>query len=221
MHRFTLLVPIVLALAAPATTAAPAAPNDSQPWWSPNAGELAFQREAPGVDGSHVIFAPAVRGTEVDIIGAGRPRGFRPGEGQLLVQLGNVTSIRDAQDRQLGTVPGTDATWSPDGTRVAYVNGDSLWVADAAGRDPRLVESGIVRPVADVTGPVLSPDGTELALSTATQLLAIAVDGSGSRSLADGDNANPSWSFDGAQVAFERVASGRVTIWLVAPSGAG
>ena len=74
--------------------------------------------------------------------------------------------------------------------------------------------------MADVTGPVWSPDGTELALSTATQLLAIAADGSGSRSLVDGDNANPSWSFDGAQVAVERVASGRVTIWLVARSGA-
>jgi Ca2+-binding RTX toxin-like protein len=220
MQRFTLLLSVILALAAPAIAAAPtAAPNDSQPWWSPNAGELAFQRDSPGLDGSHVLFAPAVRGDEVDIIGAGRPRGFRPGEGQLLVELGNVTSIRDAQDRQLGTVAGTDATWSPDGAHIAYVNGDSLWVADAAGNDSRAVATGVVRPAADVTGPVWSPDGKEIALSTATQLLAIAADGSASRSLFDGDNANPSWSFDGSRIAFERAASGRSTIWFANRSG--
>ena len=219
MQKFALLVPIVLVLAAPTTGAAPATPNDSQPWWSPTASEIAFQRESPTLDGSDVLFTPVARGTEVDIIGAGRPRGFQPGGGELLVELGNVTSIRDAQDRELGTFAGTDATWSPDGKQIAYLEGDTLWVADAAGKDPRAVETGVVRPAADVTGPVWSPDDTEIALSTATQLLAVAADGSGSRSLFDGDNANPSWSFDGSEVAFERGAPGPLTIWLVGRSG--
>lgn len=219
MQRFTFLLPFALAFAAPTTAGAPANPNDSQPWWSPNSGAIAFQREAPGLEGTDVFFTPAVRGPEADIIGAGRPRGFRPGEGELLVELGNVTTIRDAQDRVLGTVAGTAATWSPDGTQIAYVNGDTLWIADAAGKGSRAVATGVVRPAADVAGPVWSPDGTEIALSTATQLLAITADGSGSRSLFDGDNANPSWSFDGSKIAFERAASSRWTIWFADRSG--
>ena len=208
-------MPVILALATPAAAAVVAAPNDSQPWWSPNSGAIAFQREAPGPAGTDVFFTPAVRGSEVDLIGAGRPRGFRPGEGELLVQLGNVTTIRDAQDRVLGTVDGTDATWSPDGAHIAYVNGDSLLIADAAGKDARVVMTSVVRPSTDVTGPVWSPDGKEIALSTATQLLAVAADGSGSRVLFDGDNANPSWSFDGSEIAFERAAA----IWVEDRSG--
>jgi Tol biopolymer transport system component len=219
MQRFTLLMPIILALATPAAAAVPVAPNDSQPWWSPNGNAIAFQRESPALEGSDVFFTPAVRGTEVDILGAGRPRGFRPGEGQLLVELGSVTSIRDTQDRNLATVAGTDATWSPDGAEIAYFKGDTLWIADAAGTDLRSVEMGIVRSAADVTGPVWSPDGTEIALSTATRLLAIAADGSGSRSLFEGDNANPSWSSDGSKVAFESAAFGRWTIWLADRAG--
>ena len=219
MQRFTLVIPMILALATPAAAAAPAAPNDSQPWWSPNANAIAFQRESPELEGSDVFFAPAVRGTEVDIIGAGRPRGFRPGEGELLVELGNATSIRDTQDRNLATVAGTDATWSPDGAEIAYFKGETLWIADAAGKDLRPVETSVLRAAADVTGPVWSPDGTEIALSTATQLLAIAADGSGSRSLFEGDNANPSWSFDGSKIAFERATFGHWTIWLALRSG--
>ncbi len=94
-----LLTLMILALATPAAAAVPTAPNDSQPWWSPNAGAIAFERASPELPGSAVFFTPAVRGTEVNIIGAGRPRGFRPGEGQLLVELGAVTTIRDTQDR--------------------------------------------------------------------------------------------------------------------------
>jgi Ca2+-binding RTX toxin-like protein len=198
------VVPIILAFAAPTAVVAP---NDAQPWWSPNASAIAFQREAPGLEGTDVFFTPAVRGGEADIIGAGRPRGFRPGEGELLVELGNVTTIRDAQDRILGTVDGMDATWSPDGMQIAFVSGDSLLISDAAGKDSRVVMTSVVRPATDSTGPVWSPDGKEIALSTTTQLLAIAVDGSGSRVLFDGDNANPSWSFDGSEIAFEHAGA--------------
>jgi Ca2+-binding RTX toxin-like protein len=218
------LAPVALALAAPALAAAPTVPSDSQPWWGPNGRAIAFQRESPTLESSDVLFTPAVRGSEVDIIGEGRPRGFRPGPtgsggGELLVEVGATTSIRDATDRELGTVGGTDATWSPDGTRIAYISGDTLWIADAAGKDPRAVETDIVSSAADAAGPVWSADGSEIAVSTATELLAVAADGSGARSLYVGDNTNPSWSFDGSEIAFEHSVSGRLAIWVADRSG--
>ncbi len=212
----TLLAPVALVVAASATAAAvPTAPSDSQPWWSPTASELAFQRVSPQLSGSDVLFTPATRGSEVDIIGAGSPRGFRPREGELLVEeAGGVTSIRDAQDHELGTVPGTDAAWSADGTHIAYLSNGTLWIADADGKNPQALQANVESAPADVVGPAWSPNGLWIALSRTTQLLLVATDGSGSRSLFTGDNANPSWSRDGWRVAFESAASGQATIMI-------
>jgi Tol biopolymer transport system component len=151
-----------------ARAAAPPAPRDTGPWWSPQGTTIAFQREAPTLEGSDVLFTPALRGPEADILGAGRARGFRPGSGEVLLETGASTSIRDASDRQVGSVPGTDATWSPDGMRIAFLEGDALAVSAANGADVRRLVHGIAPPSSDVTGPVWSPDGTAIAIATAS-----------------------------------------------------
>jgi Ca2+-binding RTX toxin-like protein len=188
---------------------------------------VAFQRAAPGIDGSDVFYTPAVRGSEVDIIGAGRARGFRPGSGDLLVETGSSTSVRDGSDRTIGSVPGVDASWSPDGTQIAFLQGDVLAVAAASGANVRPLASGIGPPPSDVTGPVWSPDGASLAIATAStagsQLLVVPLDGSAAHVAFDGggENVNPSWSRDGSLLAFERSDGRRWTIWVVAPDGSG
>jgi len=212
-----------------ARAAAPgnAVPNDSLPYWSWDARQLAFQRESPRADNGHVLFSAAGHGEETDVDGAGRARGWRPAGDELLVQSGGLTTVRDAADRQIGSVPGTDATWSPDGGQIAYLQGDALYVADATGANPRLLRTGISVPAPDLTGPVWSPDGTEIAISAATSattsaILAVKVDGSADpRVLFDGagDNVNPSWSPDNARIAFERDFAGPWAIWFVAPDG--
>ncbi len=228
--RTALTLCLATAVVAGIARAAPApvtAPRDTDPWWSPQGTTIAFQREAPTLASSDVLFAPVLRGPEVDILGAGRPRGFRPGSGELLLETGSSTSVRNASDQQIGTVPGIDATWSPDGTRIAFLQGDALSVSAANGADVQQLAHGIVPPSADVTGPVWSPDGASIVIamaSTAGSALEIVpVDGSRPHVAFDGAgaNVNPSWSHDGSTLAFERNVSGRLAIWLVAPDGTG
>jgi len=204
-----------------------AVPRDAEPWWAPQGTTIAFARESPALDNVDVLFAPAVRGEEVDIIGAGRMRGFRPGSGDLLVEAGSSTSVRDSADHEFASVPGTDATWSPDGTQIAFLEGNVLAVSSASGANVRQLASGITPPSSDLSGPVWSPDGQSIAVATSaatgSALVIVPVDGSEKHVAFDGagDTVDPSWSRDGSTLAFERNESGRWAIWLVAPDGTG
>ena len=86
---------IELAVAAAIAAAPPKVPRDTDPWWAPNGQTIAFEREAPGLDGAEVFFTPVTKGRETDIIGPGRPRGFRPVSGELLVEQDASTDIRN------------------------------------------------------------------------------------------------------------------------------
>ena len=102
-----------------AVTPAGVVPRDTDPWWAPQGTAVAFERDGLGLDGADVLFTPALRGVEFDLIGAGRMRGFRPGSADLLVERGSSTSVLDSTDSQLASVAGTDASWSPDGLALA------------------------------------------------------------------------------------------------------
>lgn len=56
-------------------------------------------------------------------------------------------------------VNASEARWSPDGRRVAYVADDQLWIADATGASPRQ----LTRLSAGVSGPVWAPSGDHIA----------------------------------------------------------
>jgi Tol biopolymer transport system component len=221
--RTTILACLAAAVAAGVAAAAapPQVPRDTQPYWSPQGTTLAFYREAPTTENGHVLFAPAVRGAETDLLGEGRPRGFRAGGGELLVEQGTTTTIRDAGTRTLGRVDGVDAAWSPDGSRIALLQGDALATAAPDGTDVQTLATGIVPPLADSTGPAWSPDGRSIAIAAGSAIEIVAADGSETHVAFDqpGDNVDPSWSHDGTTIAFQRFAEGRWSIWLVAPDG--
>jgi Tol biopolymer transport system component len=220
--RTTILACLAAAAAASVAGAAapPQVPRDTDPYWSPQGTTIAFFREAPTVEGD-VLFTPTARGAEVDLLGAGRPRGFRPGGGELLVEQGNATTVSAADTRTLGRIPGVDATWSPDGGRIAFLQGDALAVAAPNGSNVQTLATGIVPPPTDTTGPVWSPDGQAIAIANGSAIDVVATDGSERHVAFDqpGDNVDPSWSHDGTTIAFQRLAGGRWSIWLVSPDG--
>ena len=102
----------------------------------------------PSPDGKFVLYA--VRTTDVSAnsrsshtyvipVGGGSPRPFPAAD-----------------------VSATEARWSPDGKRVAYIEGGQLWVADASG--------GTRKQLTDLnggaSGPVWSPNGDQIAFTS-------------------------------------------------------
>src|SRR6185503_836772 len=71
---------------------------------------------------------------------------------------GGAATVFPSQD-----VSATEARWSPDGKRIAYVAGDQLWIADAAGSGAKQ----LTQLAGGVTGPVWSPIGDRIAFTSA------------------------------------------------------
>jgi dipeptidyl aminopeptidase/acylaminoacyl peptidase len=58
-----------------------------------------------------------------------------------------------------GAIQASEARWSPDGKRVAYISGGQLWIADANGGNARQISNVS----AGASGPVWSPAGDRIA----------------------------------------------------------
>lgn len=116
-----------------------------------------------------------------------------------------------------------DSTWSPDGTRMAFVRNNSLYLARPDGSRQRRVFGGLHT----LARPTWSPDGRRLALSTGsfglgiTRLTLLAV-GSGRAKVIFRTRHTawaPSWSPDNHKIAFVGEARGHFSLFVMNADG--
>jgi Tol biopolymer transport system component len=153
--------------------------NDLFPAWSPGGDRITFSRVYSNPDTEE-------EGEDIYVMNA-------DGSG-----LANITSGG-------GSSYNTDPTWSPDGTRIAFVRGPiggPIYTMNADG-------TGLTQ-VTTVSGgaPVWSPDGTKIAFIASgvgsTDIYVVNPDGSGLVDLSNDARYNnwPDWSPDGTKIVY-------------------
>jgi Tol biopolymer transport system component/DNA-binding winged helix-turn-helix (wHTH) protein len=140
---------------------------------------------------------------------------FVAGESEMplwILPLGGVP-------RRVGDVLGRDATWSPNGLKIAYANGHELFACRADGTETQK----LVTARGQVRWPRWSPAGSVLRFTVGdpTQLTSIeevSVVGGRPHALLPGwkdDHCCGSWTPDGEYYVFQSTSSSRTDIWAL------
>jgi TolB protein len=154
--------------------------REYHPTWSPDGRRLAFVRSADSQLPSYNLWTMGADGS---------------GAAQL-------TFPAEHPDERV-----TEPAWSPDGSRIAYLQGTRLYLMDADGRNRRPV--GTAAGLGEVVWVSWSPDGSRLAIERQRpaggwEIATVGADGSGLRVLtpAGSHESWPAWSPDGTKIAF-------------------
>ncbi len=135
---------------------------------------------------------------------------------------------------RLGDLTGRDGAWSADGKELVFANGSSIYLANAAGNEQRLVFSAS----GSVFAPRLSPDGQRIRFTVSnieqgtTSLWEVRRDGSNAHSLLStwpyrSTECCGSWTADGRYYIFQATQTVPntttiiTTLWAFPDSGAG
>jgi TolB protein len=112
--------------------------------------------------------------------------------------------------------PEFDATWSPDGDRIAFRSERSgepeIWLMNADGSGRRRLADGL--------SPAWSPDGSKIAYASPGGLSVMNADGSGQHRVPQTAGCEyPSWSPDGKRIAFNSNLTGDHVMYVVDVDG--
>jgi Tol biopolymer transport system component len=145
-------------------------------------------------------------------------RSGSPGYGIWTINVDGTGARQVSTDPQNIASNDTDPTWSPDGSKIAFVRNGELHVmnADGSGRTV-VVGPGFPFRLSD---PEWSPTGNEIAFAANNQIWAVGAGGTpGPTQLnptAPGNRSNPSWSPNGGVIAYTRGPPGaNGGIWTI------
>ncbi len=187
--------------------------SNLSPYWSPDGRLIAFSRQV-GDRTDLMLIGGDGRAPRL-IRRNARARGWSPrGEIAFTGKYGSavgLTSTSGRHARRLLPVNPFALVWSPDGRRLAFVDGKGLHVASASGRGVRDITP---KGAKSVDSPAWSPDSRWIAAlsrfggAVYPDLRVVAADGSSSRPLTKrvpypwgSENGPPSWRPRGATVA--------------------
>jgi hypothetical protein len=165
---------------------------DRDPAWSPNGAKIAFSRTGAVSPEAHA---------NVWVMNA-------DGSGQL-----NLTPGSNNGQGNTGTEP----AWSPDGTKIAYIDNANVWVmnADGTGKTRLTLDANQAE-----TSPAWSPDGTKIAFVQLNDIWVMDTAGANETQLtatASAAERFPDWSPDGTKIAYQRGGQ----IWSMNADGTG
>ncbi len=117
-----------------------------------------------------------------------------------------------------------DPSWSPNGTKIAFVRQGDIWVMNANGTgQTKLTDTQAPSLEAN---PAWSPDGTKILYTLAfgsynSVIWVMNADGSGQAALTPEEafNAYPAWSPDGTKIAYQTDLDGNMEIFTMNPDG--
>ena len=170
------------------------------------------------------LLAAILTGTSGWVAAPTPARAAAPGLNGLIAwdRNGHVWTMKSDGTGKTDLGAGSDPAWSPDGSKILYMDATGLGVMDADGSHATHLLDGLW------SSPTWSPDGTKIAMAKYVDAFfgydVFVADANGSNvndvSNAAGNDSYASWSPDGSKLAFWTARNSVGEIWTMDPNGA-